>query len=108
MADFTIRQNDTAPIFTYSLVKPDGTVPNLTGATIQFEMREQIVGNRFVSGSAAIVGSPTLGQVSYTWQPTDTNQAGNYNALFLVTFADGTEESFPNDHFLIVQVTKSL
>lgn len=106
--DFTIRKGDTAPVFDTTLKDPDGNPPDLTGATIVFSMRDQFTGTHLITGSCTIVGSPTLGQISYAWTPTDTAIPGWYYALFTVTYSNGKIESYPNDHFMTVLVTSSV
>lgn len=112
-ADFTIRQGDTKPIFTYTLTAADGTAVDLTGATVLFSMRKQpnysyvTVPLAFVSGACTLV-SAALGQIAYHWQPGDTATVGWYNAVFAVTFQDGTVETFPTGSFLTVEVTPAL
>jgi BppU N-terminal domain len=106
-ADFTIRQGDTKPYFSTVLTNPDGSVVDLTSATVSFTMRDQATKLRVITGSCTIV-APTLGQVQYHWAPGDTSVAGWYNGVFAVTFADTSRETFPNDHNNTVLVTPSV
>ena len=102
-ADFTIRQNDTGPIFASTLKNPDGNPENLTAATVTFEMRHQATGT-LVTGACAIVNA-SLGQVAYHWVAGNTALPGWYYALFSVTYSGGLVETYPNDKFMTVLVT---
>jgi BppU N-terminal domain len=106
-ADFTIRQHDTKPLMVSTLFNPNGTPVNLTNATVAFSMRDQQTKLRVVSGAAVIV-SAVNGVVSYTWGANDTSTAGWYNAVFIVTFNDGSSLTYPNNYFMTVLVTPSL
>jgi len=106
-ADFTIRKGDTRVPISTTITNPDGTVPNLASATVAFTMRDQLTKTRVLGGPAVFVNIG-LGQVQYLWQPADTAVSGWYNGGFIVTFPDGTVETFPNDHYIQVYVTPSI
>jgi hypothetical protein len=44
--------------------------------------------------------------VEYSWQT--GNSSGIYEAEFDVTYADGTTETFPNDEFILIKVSKKI
>jgi uncharacterized protein YfaS (alpha-2-macroglobulin family) len=46
------------------------------------------------------------GVVRYSWGTDDTDEAGRYRAEFEVTYADGSVETFPNDGFHDVVLTR--
>lgn len=94
MADFQIGQGDTAPAISSQLTQ-NGTPVNLTGATVQFRMALAQAKVTVVNRAATITNANT-GMVSYTWQAADTATPGNYVFQWVVTYSDGTIESFPN------------
>lgn len=106
-ADATVRSGDTAPALVATLKADDGTVVNLTGATVTFSMRDQKTGAILVTGACTLT-SATGGVVTYTWVTGNTDVAGVYNADFKVTFSGGAIETFPNSRFLIVSVQPAL
>jgi hypothetical protein len=104
---FFIKRNDTTPAIRYKL-KPAAV--DLTGATVQFQMRARRPrGAPPVIDTAAVVvtetGTPT---VEYTWQEGDTDNAGVYEAEFRVTYANNEVETFPNDGFISVKVSEDI
>lgn len=105
---FILKENNTSPILRATLKDVNKTVINLTGATVQFRMKE--VGGTVlkVNTSASIVGSADNGVVQYVWTSSDTNQPGSFNAEFDVTYADGSKETFPNEEFLTVVIKPDL
>ena len=96
MATFYFGQNDTGPALTDTLYDSNGNVVDLTGATVKFTMTDRF-GVVVINAAAATVNSPaTGGSVSYTWQAADLANAGTFRARWVVTFANGEVESFPN------------
>lgn len=95
MASFFLCVGDQLPIIQEQLVNSDGTNPNLTGASVQFVIIDQARAGAQFGGAAAIV-TPTTGVVQYTWQSSDTTAAGTYVYRWVVTFAGGKQETYPN------------
>lgn len=93
-ADFQIGQGDTAPALTAQLTQ-NGTPVNLTGATVEFRMAPHGTKTTTVDGTATLTDA-TNGKVSYPWKASDTATPGDYDFMFVVTFSDGSKESFPN------------
>lgn len=107
MPDFTVKQGDTLPVFSDTLSYSDGTNPNLTGASVQFIMRS-MVNKTVTTNAAATIVSPTAGTVSYTPTATDTATAGQYEGVWLVTFAGGAQQSWPTDGYLDIWIEPNL
>lgn len=101
---FPMKRGDTAPSLRATLRNPDGSAPDLTGATVKFLMRDRTSGAVRVNGSAAIVTAAS-GIVQYDWQVSDTSTAGTCDAEFEVTFASGKIETFPNSGFFQVVIS---
>lgn len=96
MSDFTIAQGDTQPIFQATLVRGDGTVQDLTGATVKLTVQSVAGGTPPVSdATCVVVNPPTAGVVQYQWLVADTATPGDYLAEFHVTLPGGQAVTFP-------------
>lgn len=107
MTDFVIKSGSTAPALTATLY--DGLVPlNLTGATVQMRMRAVSGGALVINAPAVITGDPTEGVVVYQWLPADTDDVGEFEVEWEVTFSGGAEQVFPTQGYTTVTVEPSL
>lgn len=95
MASFFLCVGDQLPIIQEQLVNSDGTNPDLTGASVQFVIIDQARAGAQFGGAGSVV-SPTAATVQYTWQSSDTTAAGTYIYRWVVTFASGKQETYPN------------
>lgn len=102
-----IKQNDTSPALVGQLFNPDGSNPDLTGATVKFIMRSSSGGAAKVDASATVVTAST-GRVKYTWSAGDTDTVGEYEGEFEVTFSGGAVQTYPNKGYLKIEVTDDL
>lgn len=102
MAVFYITKNDTSPGIRYALTP---TTVSLAAAAVVFRMRS-IWKDTFDFVETGLVitatGTPTVG---YDWQVGDTATPGFYVAEFVVTYADGTVETFPNYPALFIVIS---
>lgn len=86
---------DTAPQFLFSVSRPDGTVPSLTSATVDFIM-ESPAGTLINTGhTACTMTSLTAGEGYYTFVTGDLAESGNYNCDLQITYASGKIETVP-------------
>ena len=105
---FYIKQNDTSPSIRATLKDGDGTVINLTDASVRFHMRT-VGGTSTTTDSAASIVSPaTGGIVQYDWVAADTDTVGSYQAEFEVTYSDSSIETFPNNGYIRVEITDDI
>ena len=103
---FYIKQGDQAPAIGCLLQYADGTAQDLTGPlVVRFSMRLKGSTTPKVNAQTATVVTPLTGEVRYTWGATDTDTVGTYQAEFVVTLVDGRTVTFPNDGYLLVEVT---
>lgn len=76
---------------------------NITGATQRRFIMRHLDGSTFLSTTANIVvDDAALGLLHYDWQETNTDVPGAYLCRFVVTFASGDIQTFPQDSDLEV------
>lgn len=108
MADWIGKQGDSGPSFVQELSFEDGTVPNLTGATLSMTMRSLAGASvSTITGSVSAVDEVN-GVVSYTPSSADTATAGNFMQTWTVTFPTGQVLTFPTDGYNWFEIQESL
>lgn len=100
---FNIKQNDTSPSLSATLLDGSSNAIDLTDATVRFHMKAAGSSSVAVDGAAVIVEAAE-GTVRYEWMDGDTETTGSYQAEFEVTYVNGTIETFPNDGYITVLV----
>lgn len=102
---FKIKRGDTSPSIRYKLRGVD-----LTGSTARFLMRvaDQPESVAVVNEVCDLsqVGADAIFQ--YDWAPSDTAEAGNFDAEFEVTYPGGAIETFPNKGYVRILVTADI
>ena len=95
MPVFTIKQNDTKPVYE-GTIKIEGTPLPLTNTTLKFKMVDE-TGALLVNAAATADPDQGVnpGVFTYPWAVGDTAQAGRMFAEVEVTFLDGTVQTFP-------------
>lgn len=91
-----VKQGDTFPNPTADLNA------DVTGATVRFRMMH--LDGTFFLNQPAVIDDATNGIVHYVWQAGDTDVVGAYRCDFLVTFAGGAIQRFPQGSYLEVIV----
>lgn len=104
---FFIKQNDTRPIISATLIDGNGSTVNLDGATVSFKMRKVGASSTTVNASATIADA-VKGKVTYTWQTSDTSTVGEYEGEFQVTYAGGGVQTFPNNKYIEIEITDDI
>lgn len=107
--DFSIKVGDTAPPLAITCQFSDGSIQDLTGATVTFSLRSA-AGATIITGGACTILTPTAGTVEYIWGANDTTTAGvgDFQGEFHATLASGKKETFPNQGYLWVSITAKL
>lgn len=101
---FSIVQNDLLPVLTATLSYADGTAVDLSGATVNLILRNPDATTVYLNAACTASGST----VTYAWTTGDTAVPGDYVAEFVVTFTDGTAQSFPTEGYFPLTITPSL
>jgi len=104
---FYIKQNDTRPIISATLIDGDGSSVNLDGATVAFKMRK-VGATASTVDAAATIADATKGKVTYTWVAADTATVGEYEGEFQVTYAGGGIQTFPNNKYIEIEITDDI
>lgn len=105
-----MKQDDLLPVLTMTLQDANGDGVSLVAATaVKFLMKTR-TGTLKINASGVADPDQTTypGRVSYTWQGTDTDTAGDYLAEWEVTFSGGKKQTFPNDSYILVKITSDL
>lgn len=100
MATFNIKQNDTSPAILYQLIPTDVV---LTGASVQFRYRA-VDTETWTTKPALVTIETETPTVRYDWVTADTATPGFFEAEFVVTYSDGTSETFPNSEFITINI----
>ncbi len=106
-ADFVAKQGDTAITWSDTLTYSDGSVVDLTGASVKFVMRS-LTGTQPTTNLAATIVTAASGTVKYVPTATDTATAGIFQAYWQVTFSNSTIEVFPTVGELTVSIEENL
>jgi hypothetical protein len=105
------KVGDTAPAVTDTLLDRNGVAVNLTGATVKLHAVDRL-GNPVVA-SGTVTGPAggaldTTGQVQYQQVAGDVAVAQDLFVEWMVTFAGGAIERWPNNDQAIWRITPKL
>jgi hypothetical protein len=103
--NYLLKRNDNQYKITYSLVNDDGSIPNLSTATVNFN-----VGNatKILFTKPAVIDNAGSGIVSYTLTDEDTLYDGLYRAEFVATLSDGTLLTYPRNGYISINIQKNV
>ncbi len=103
-----VKAGDSIPPCQGTALRPDGGPKDLTTATsVTFRMTPVAPGLApDIDAPAVIVGDPVEGVLKYAWQAGDTNAPGLYRAEFFVVYEDGSDETFPTDGYITIEIQK--
>ena len=107
IADFYLKQGDTTSVLNRTLRDADGNVVDVTGATIVFSMMNS-AGTVKVNLQSASIVTAAQGAVRYTWASADVDTVGTYRGEFKVTYSGGGIQRFPNDSYIVIEITDNV
>lgn len=108
MATFHIKATDESPALQTTLKDASGSAVNLTGASVVANMTRIGATARTIDGASVTIDNASGGVVSYAFDDTETATWGIYRLEWVATYADATQETFPNQGYDIVQIGKGL
>lgn len=86
-------QNDTAPSINF-IIKRDGAVVDLTGATVKFKIKNNTNGSRTNdANNTCTLITPTAGTCRYDFSAGDLSAATTYNCDLEITYSGGSVET---------------
>lgn len=98
MTLYEMKRNDTRPRPDALLRFSDGSIPDLTGASVKFIARDVTSSVVKIDATATITDVPTAA-VEYAMTADDSDTAGTYYCEWEVTFADTSVQTFPTRSF---------
>ena len=107
MTTIKIKQDDTQPAMKVRLKDSAGNPVSLTGATVRVAIQHYSQPDiKFLRD--AYIQDAITGEVWLVWQPEETQVTGLYRVEFRVTYQDGTQETFPNSGYLLVNILERI
>jgi hypothetical protein len=108
---FQIKKGDTSPALKAKLINPDGSPAALSLAEeVEFYLNDPKDNEKIsddLDGNVSILNASD-GQVQYQWKDGQTDNVGQKEAEFVVTFENGTVQSYPNNGFLYINILKDV
>lgn len=108
VADWTAKAGDTGPAFTQQLNYSDGSIVDLTGASVRLAMRPAAATTAKTITGTTTSATPASGVVTYTPTVADTSTPGTFMGNWIVTFAGGQVRSWPTEGYLTLVIEESL
>ena len=107
-ADLIIRQGDTVPTLSLTVLDQNNNPLNLTGASPYFAMRA-LSSTTYTTYALMTIVNATAGQVSYSWSTADTQTAGIFMGEIHVSGGSiGGTYTFPNDGYLDIVIEENI
>jgi len=104
---FSIKRHDRLPELKATLVDADGNPIPLTGASVKLHVRAAGAATVKLDKPCNIIDDVN-GVVSYPWDAGETDDAGDYDAEFEITFSDDRVLTVPNDEDFTVRILEDI
>jgi hypothetical protein len=91
-----IVAGDSAPDITFTCLRTDGSIVNLTSATVKFLIRDLKTGqNTNDTSNSCTISEPVAGQCIYRWTAggADCPEPGVYRGILQINYASNERES---------------
>lgn len=104
MADFYLKKGDTLPRLSAVLKGANGLPIDLSAAGgVTFKMRKVGSSTTKVDEDATVTDADG-GAVEYAWQAADVDEAGQFDAEWLVDWGGGGQQRVPNYGFFTISI----
>src|SRR5690625_4740426 len=103
--EITLKRYDRTPALEAVLQQATGAPINLQNATVKFLMKDQ---DGLKIDSPVTIIDVSRGMVKYDWAEDDTDEVGDYQAEFEITFSNGRKMTVPNDDYIVVVILEDL
>ena len=104
MLDFVTKQKDTRNALK-AILKEDGEAVDLTGCNVKFVMKW---GNETAIDRSATINDASVGEVWVVFTEDELDNPGRWKGEFIVTFAGGKKETYPNQDSLEIKILSNL
>lgn len=107
---YDIKATDDTPALQFRIANADGSIPDLTGATITMKLVRRADGVAVVTGGAmtAVAPAATSGLVQYAFPLNGFATAGVHDGEISVTFSNGRHATYPGKGTIEVNINAKL
>ena len=107
MSTHEIKRNDTRPYWPVTLTFDDGSVPDLTGGSVNIIATSRSNGVVKFNVAAVITSGP-LAKVEWRPLAVETDEAGVFDIEWEAILADATQQTFPTRRYDRLKVIADL
>lgn len=104
-ADYEVKQHDTGSLIEVTLTDAKGPINLDNAEAIHIYMRSE---TKLIKTGAMEVVNAEAGEVAYTWQPGDLDEAGDYKVEFEIIWESGGKTTIPNNAYKSLTVHPDL
>jgi hypothetical protein len=100
--NFVMKEGDVLPRLRLLLRDEQNQPVVLTGASVTLQIQNRDTGDLLSPVSMTLDADTTNGYVNYYWA--EGNEAGVYNCVVIVTYANLKVQTFPTDGYFVMEV----
>lgn len=105
---FTTKQHDRRKYLRATAFDATGSVVDLTGLTVVFNMWRKEDKALKVNRSTANITDPASGEMEYRWQAGDTDEVGEFEGEFETLDGDSLPLTFPDEGYIQITITDDI
>lgn len=100
--NFVMKEDDVLPRLRLLLKDENNQPVDLTGASASLQIQNRDTGDLLAPAAMTFDADRTNGYVNYYWEA--GNEAGMYNCVVIVTYANAKVQTFPTNGYFIMEV----